>query len=63
MTATFGHDSHFLIIITIITLNIGTDMPEQTVQTKIRCCILQHLTSVYTVCHPSSTILDASTGI
>ena len=39
---------------TIITLNIGTDRPEQTVKT--------HLIRMYTVCHLSSTIIDKPTG-
>ena len=40
----------------IITLSIGTDRPEQTVKTQIRCRILQCLIRVYTVC-PSSSVL------
>ena len=47
---------------TVITPNIGTDGPEQTVETQIRCHRMWHLIRFYTVCHLSSTILDISAG-
>ena len=39
-------------------LSIGTERPLQTVQTQIRCCKIQHLIRVYTVCNTNSNILD-----
>ena len=47
---------------TIITLNIGTDRPEQTMQIQIRCHKMQCLIRVYTGCHLSSTITDTPTS-
>ena len=41
---------------TLLALSIGTDKPEQTVKTQIRCCRMQHLIRIYTVCHSSSSL-------
>ena len=38
------------------TLSIETDRPEQTVYTKIRCCRMQHLIRVCTVCNSSNSL-------
>ena len=36
----------------LVTLNICTDRPEQTVQTKIKCCIMLYLIRFYTFYTP-----------
>ena len=43
-----------LLISTIFTISIRTDMLEQTVQTQMRCHRMWHLIRVYTVCYWSS---------
>ena len=47
---------------TVITLFIGTDMPEKTLFTQIRCRITRRLIRVYIICHSFNTISDKSTG-
>ena len=47
---------------TIITLNIVTDRPQQTVKIQIRFRRMRHLIRVFSVCHLSITVLDTSTG-
>ena len=43
-----------------MTLNIGTDRPEQTARTQIRCC-KQHLIRVYPICHSFSCVAETLT--
>ena len=46
---------YFKFLHTIMTLNIGTDMPEQTVKIQIRRRRTRRLIRVYTACHSSSS--------
>ena len=43
-----------------MTLSIGTDRPEQTAWTQIRCC-MQHLTRVYPICHSFNHVAETLT--
>ena len=42
---------------TIYTVCTRTVRPEQTVETQMGCCRMQHLIRVYTVCHSSGNFL------
>ena len=53
----FGGKWTLSYFITILTLSIGTDRPEPTVQILIRCHRKWHLIRIYTVCKSSKSFL------